>query len=570
MESSGSTELAACTREGLNSGFHDDRGPKMNTVAMARFGVLAVLAATGARAETFYDKDGVLFKGAIRLAVPNSAICNVLEEKHSEEEYEELKANQGRPLHLWRIDLVVRNGSGRELDFLQADSWVRSEWPPCTNWDGPEALPEPFVAMRWADSLEVLGMPNGMRLGQEQGRALYMLAFDGQRPRFGEWDINYTFARGAGATAHGAEGRGGSSGQPGAGGQLPPEIQSDLYLRKAEQAVEDGDLTSARLALERLEALQREHELEPGGEDNFRHAQAWEAAGEPQRAMAAAVRYLQLRGREAEHYDEALDLINRAESGKPASTARVPQPPSTAETAPVSPPTPQLQAGESRVFDGMEFAWIPAGEFQMGSSSAEAGNDERPVTRVKISRGYWLGRHEVTQSEWQAAIGTNPSHFSGCGSCPVENVSWDDAQAFIGRLNGRAGRTRYRLPTESEWEYAARAGTSGEHYAANLDAIAWYLSNSGSRTNPVGQKAPNAWGLHDMLGNVWEWVHDWYGAYPGGSVTDPRGPASGSDRVSRGGGWLLDAWFCRASYRNLGPPGARNLSLGFRLLRIAP
>ena len=316
MESSGSTELAACTREGLNSGFHDDRGPKMNTVAMARFGVLAVLAATGARAETFYDKDGVLFKGAIRLAVPNSAICNVLEEKHSEEEYEELKANQGRPLHLWRIDLAVRNGSGRELDFLQADSWVRSEWPPCTNWDGPEALPEPFVAMRWADSLEVLGMPNGMRLGQEQGRALYMLAFDGQRPRFGEWDINYTFAGGASATARDAQGRGGSSGQPGAGGQLPPEIQSDLYLRKAEQAVEDGDLTSARLALERLEALQREHELEPGGEDNFRHAQAWEAAGEPQRAMAAAVRYLQLRGREAEHYDEALDLINRAEFGK--------------------------------------------------------------------------------------------------------------------------------------------------------------------------------------------------------------------------------------------------------------
>ena len=227
----------------------------MNTVAMARFGAFAVLAATGAQAETSYDKDGVLFEGAIRLAVSNAAICNVLEEKYSEEEYEELKANQGRPLHLWRIDLAVRNGSGRELDFLQADSWVRSEWPPCTNWDGPEALPEPFVAMRWADSLEVLSMPNGMRLGQEEGRALYMLAFDGLRPRFGEWHMNYTFATGAGATARGTEGRGGSIGQPGAGGQLPPEIQSDLYLRKAEQALGDGDLSSARLALERLEAL---------------------------------------------------------------------------------------------------------------------------------------------------------------------------------------------------------------------------------------------------------------------------------------------------------------------------
>ena len=139
-----------------------------------------------------------------------------------EEAYEELKANQGQPLHLWRIDLAVRNGSGRKLDWLRADSWVCSVWPPCRNWDGPEALPEPFVAMRWADSLEVLSMPNGMRLGQQEGRAVYVLAFGGQRPRFGEWDINYTFARGAGATARGAEGRGGSSEQPGAEGQLPP------------------------------------------------------------------------------------------------------------------------------------------------------------------------------------------------------------------------------------------------------------------------------------------------------------------------------------------------------------
>ena len=288
----------------------------MNSIAVARFGVLAVLAATGAQSETFYDKDGVLFEGAIRLAVSNAAACNVLEERYSEEEYEELKANQGRPLHLWRIDLAVRNGSGRELDYLRADSWVRSEWPPCTNWDGPEALPEPFVAMRWADSLEVLGMPNGMRSGQEEGRALYILAFDGQRPRFGEWDVNYTFAREASATARGAEERGGSMGQTGEEGQLPPEIQSDLYLRKAEQAVGDGDPTNARLAMERLEAVQREHGLEPEGEDHFRHAQVWEAAGETERAKLAAVQYLRSRGREAEHYAKALDLINRADSGR--------------------------------------------------------------------------------------------------------------------------------------------------------------------------------------------------------------------------------------------------------------
>ena len=226
-----------------------------------------------------------------------------------------------------------------------------------------------------------------------------------------------------------------------------------------------------------------------------------------------------------------------------------------------------LRAGESRVFDGMEFVWVPAGEFLMGSTSAEAYPQESPLTRVRISRGYWLGQHEVTQAEWQAVTGTNRSKFSGCGRCPVERVSWDDAQAFIRQLNGRAGGGRYRLPTEAEWEHAARAGTSGDRYATNLDAIAWYEDNSGGRTQPVGRKAPNAWELHDMLGNVWEWVQDRYGAHPGGAVTDPRGPGSGSYRVTRGGGWQMSAGGCRVSYREKDPPGNYWETQGFRLLR---
>ena len=189
------------------------------------------------------------------------------------------------------------------------------------------------------------------------------------------------------------------------------------------------------------------------------------------------------------------------------------------------------------------------------------------MTRVRISRGFWLGKHEVTQSEWQAVMGTNPSAFSGCGRCPVERVSWDDAQGFIRQLNGRAGGSRYRLPTEAEWEYAARAGTSGDRYG-NLDVIAWYQDNSGHRTQAVGRKAPNAWGLHDMLGNVREWVQDWYGGYPGGSATDPRGPGSGSSRVFRGGSWRSFARVCRASDRYDFSPGIRINFLGFRLLRI--
>ena len=242
-------------------------------------------------------------------------------------------------------------------------------------------------------------------------------------------------------------------------------------------------------------------------------------------------------------------------AGLPASRAQ----PAADRDAPLRP-------GESRMFDGMEFVWVPAGEFRMGSTSPEAHNDEQPVTQVRISRGFWMGKHEVTQSEWQGVMGTNPSEFSGCGLCPVEEVSWNDAREFIGRLNGRAGGNRYRLPTEAEWEYAARAGTTGDRYG-NLDAIAWYGANSGHRTHPVGQKAPNAWGLHDMLGNVLEWVADWYDDYPGGVVTDPRGPVSGSYRVYRGGGWFYYARDCRASLRGIGEPGARDAYLGFRLLR---
>ena len=217
---------------------------------------------------------------------------------------------------------------------------------------------------------------------------------------------------------------------------------------------------------------------------------------------------------------------------------------------------------------GMEFVLVPAGEFQMGSTSPEAGSDERPVTRVRLSEDFWIGKHEVTQGQWEAVMGDNPSSFSTCGSdCPVESVSWNDVQEFVQKLNEKEGGERYRLPTEAEWEYAARAGTSGDRYSDNLDGIAWYTDNSDRRTHPVGQKAANAWGLHDMLGNVWEWVQDWYGGYPGGAVTDPAGPATGSARVSRGGGWGCYAGDCRAPDRLNRSPGSRGSGLGFRLLR---
>ena len=361
------------------------------------------------------------------------------------------------------------------------------------------------------------------------------------------------------------------SGAAAPGVELPPQIQVDLNLRKAEQAVRTGDAATAREAMQRVASLEREHGLAPSPEDHYRYAQTWSAAGEPQRAMAAAVRYLQLVGREAEHYTEALDLINREglletapASGNAASSRVGPGAPAGTPRVAVAQPQP----GESRVFDGIQFVWVPAGEFLMGSESEEADDDEQPLTRVRISQGFFLGKYEVTQAEWRAVMGTNPARFTGCGpTCPVERVSWeDDVQEFIGKLNAAAGGNRYRLPTEAEWEYVARAGTMGDRYE-NLDAIAWYTDNSGSRPHPVGQKEPNAWGLHDMLGNVWEWVGDWYGDYPGGAVTDPRGPGSGTMRVFRGGGWDHYAGDCLASTRFYGPPGFRNFGLGFRLLR---
>ena len=229
-----------------------------------------------------------------------------------------------------------------------------------------------------------------------------------------------------------------------------------------------------------------------------------------------------------------------------------------------------LRAGESRVFDGMEFVWIPAGEFRMGSTSRLAEDDEQPVRQVRIRQGLWLGKQEVTQSEWQREMGSNPSRFDECGpTCPVERVSWNDAQEFIGRLNARGGGNRYRLPTEAEWEYAARAGTTGDRYG-NVDAIGWYRDNSGRRTHPVGQKGPNGWGLHDMLGNVSEWVEDcWQHSYRG-APTDGTAWTTGGDcnrRVLRGGSWHDNPRFLRAANRFWGDGGLRDISVGFRVAR---
>ena len=258
--------------------------------------------------------------------------------------------------------------------------------------------------------------------------------------------------------------------------------------------------------------------------------------------------------------------------------------------------------------NGVQFKMVAVtgGTFLMGATSEQdpyAESDESPVHQVTLG-DFNIGETEVTQELWQAVMGSNPSSFKG-SKLPVERVSWNDCQTFITKLNQLTGQT-FRLPTEAEWEYAARGGTTtslyngeninivGVYNSPNLDPLAWYGGNCGQNytssagcdvsngydisgwfekqyndskggTHPVGRKQPNAYGLYDMLGNVWEWCQDWYGSYGSSSQTNPQGPSTGSFRVNRGGSWFSGAWDCRVSNRNLNAPTYASSHLGFRL-----
>ncbi|MCX6556692.1 MAG: formylglycine-generating enzyme family protein [Candidatus Aminicenantes bacterium] len=219
-----------------------------------------------------------------------------------------------------------------------------------------------------------------------------------------------------------------------------------------------------------------------------------------------------------------------------------------------------------------ELALIPPGEFQMGSASPEAQFDEQPVHTVLISKPFWLGKTEVTQALWQAVMGSNPSKFKIGDNYPVEETHWEWCRDFIASLNQMLGSDLFRFPTEAEWEYACRAGTTGERYG-ELDAIAWYLDNAGGCTHPVGLKQPNAFGLYDMLGNVWEWWRDIYCfPYPLSYQVDPIGCENNpnwSGRVYRGASWETLGSGVRSLQRDRDHPNETLplLSVGLRLAR---
>ena len=223
---------------------------------------------------------------------------------------------------------------------------------------------------------------------------------------------------------------------------------------------------------------------------------------------------------------------------------------------------------------GMKFVLIPAGKFSMGSQPGEKGryNNEGPVHEVTIRKPFYLGIYPATQQEWQAVMGENPSDFND-DKLPVEQVSWDDVQDFITKLNEKEGSDKYRLPSEAEWEYAARAGATTRFSfgddESELNEYGWYSDNSEKKTHPVGQKKSNPWGLYDIHGNVWEWVQDkWHSSYKG-APTDGSAweDGSGTYRVSRGGGWYNVARICRSAARHDDAPSFRYSYIGFRLLQ---
>jgi formylglycine-generating enzyme required for sulfatase activity len=282
-----------------------------------------------------------------------------------------------------------------------------------------------------------------------------------------------------------------------------------------------------------------------------------------------------------------IPIIGQTTGGRKRPTP-APQPEQNANGELTAGATMPADPAVGRALTG-DFVYLPAGEFFMGSADKE--DDALPIHKVKISHSFEMGKYEITQGAWKAVMGNNPSNSKGL-NLPVELVSWNDAQKFIQAINSKSTKYNYRLPTEAEWEYACRAGSTSD-YAGDLEAMAWFANNSGAKhldadqlfledrvellnvlfnnrcqTHPVGRKQPNAWGLYDMHGNVWEWCQDWFDKYPNSYQVDPQGPSAGTVRVERGGSWSNRDVRCHSAFRTSDAPSYRGNDLGFRLVRM--
>jgi formylglycine-generating enzyme required for sulfatase activity len=268
----------------------------------------------------------------------------------------------------------------------------------------------------------------------------------------------------------------------------------------------------------------------------------------------------------------ALLMVGCGDDGKSGSDSS-----ESNQTSAEIPPAKTDSSAEGKPFAiadlSLEMLWVKPGTFEMGSPTTEAGRGSNEAEHnVTLTKGFYLGQYEVTQTQWEKVMGDNPSHFKGANR-PVEKVSWTEVTSFCEKLTemeSEAGRLpagmAYQLPTEAQWEYACRAGTrSAYSFGENLTSRQANIDEVVDETTPVGNYPANPWGFHDMHGNVLEWCADWYGDYPSGVVRDPVGPAVGSSRVSRGGSWSYSAYFARSALRRRGVPADSINSLGFRL-----
>ena len=564
-----------------------------------------VFAGPLARAEVLYQKDGVQLRGTARIITYNAAVCRVREENHTEAEYEAIKGNDGQPLHVWQLDYSAHNGTGKALSYLRADFEIESEHPPCTNWTGEG--PGGGVAggpysdlVFWGGHTKTLSAPSGMYPRETLQGVLYLAVFHTDRSSFERWSTHFTFGQPdkaapsrnpgapsetAGATREPVPPSGGPG--PSAAGQLPPEMMLDEYLLEVEMLVGEKDHQGALRAMDRILALRKKHGLDLPEEFPFLYAQSALAAGSYQAAIDAATQYVTKVGRGGKHYREALALRVKSRRGlrEPAVTG--------AGSAAVTPDAArrgapgadaagrqrvQPQARERLPFEP-EMVVIPGGSFRMGCVSGQnCDEDEHPVHTVRVE-SFELSKYEVTFEEYDrftAATGRNPAGDSGWGRGrrPVIRVSWEDAVAYVRWLSGQTGE-RYRLPSEAEWEYAARAGSVTAYSwgneigrnRANCDGCGSQWDNR--QTAPVGSFGPNGWGLHDMHGNVWEWAQDcWNDSYRGA-------PSDGSAwergecprRVLRGGSWYFNPGALRSALRGRGPSSVRNREVGFPVAR---
>lgn len=257
-------------------------------------------------------------------------------------------------------------------------------------------------------------------------------------------------------------------------------------------------------------------------------------------------------------YAQVLPVYTKPKESKPKVATR------TVSKPKQKPKTVENQSSSRKSFEP-EMVDVKGGTFFMGY---DGHDDEKPVHKVTVG-SFKMSKFEITQEVWNAVMGRNPSIFDDCETCPVENVSYDEVQAFIDELNKQTGK-KYRLPTEAEWEFAARGGNKSRDYlyagGSVLSYVGWTSSNSEDRTHPVGELEPNELGLYDMTGNVWERCSDWYGPYEASSKSNPKGPTTGLNRIVRGGSAENFDSFCRVTYRLRNDPGSRNAMIGFRLV----